>query len=49
MAIDAANRQEMISGATADDATANTLGITADPTQSKPELQKKLALLDHLQ
>ena len=29
--IDAANRQEMISGATADDATANTLGITADP------------------
>ena len=28
--IDDANRQEMISGATADDATANTLGITAD-------------------
>jgi len=31
MAADAINRQEMISGATADDATANTLGITAEP------------------
>ena len=30
MATDAINRQEMISGATADDAAANTLGITAD-------------------
>jgi hypothetical protein len=31
MAADAINRQEMISGATPDDATANTLGISADP------------------
>ena len=31
MAADAVDRQEMISGATADDATANTLGISADP------------------
>jgi len=31
IAADAINRQEMISGATPDDATANTLGITAEP------------------
>ena len=34
MAADSINRQEMISGATADDATANTLGISADPAKS---------------
>ena len=41
MAADAINRQEMISGATADDATANTLGITADPTQSATRAAKE--------
>jgi len=41
MAADAANRQEMISGATADDATANTLGITADPAQSATRAAKE--------
>ena len=41
MAADAANRQEMISGATADDATANTLGISADPAQSATRAAKE--------
>ena len=41
MAADAIDRQEMISGATADDATANTLGITADPTQSATRAAKE--------
>ena len=34
-------RQEMISGATPDDATANTLGITADPAQSTTRAAKE--------
>ena len=41
MAADAIDRQEMVSGATADDATANTLGITADPTQSATRAAKE--------
>jgi len=41
MAADAVDRQEMISGATADDATANTLGISADPTQSTTRAAKE--------
>jgi hypothetical protein len=41
MAADAIDRQEIISGATADDATANTLGITADPTQSATRAAKE--------
>ena len=35
IAADAIDRQEMISGATADDATANTLGISADPSATR--------------
>jgi len=45
MAADAINRQEMISGATADDATANTLGISADPAALSTQAEQEAAAL----
>jgi hypothetical protein len=46
MAADAANRQEMISGATADDAAANTLGISSDPSALSTQAQQNVGGTD---
>ena len=45
IAADAINRQEMISGATPDDATANTLGISADPAALSTQAEQEAAAL----